>query len=92
MQTFLFTDIEGSTRLWSRAPIAMATAVQRQETLLRAAIERHAGAVFKTVGDGIYAVFPQAADGVEAAVAAQRALLAEPWQGFGRSRRSPCGS
>ena len=80
--TFLFTDIEGSTRLWSRFPAAMATAVQRQESLLRQIIGEHGGSVFKSVGDGVYAVFPQPATAVRAAVAAQRRLLAEPWDGF----------
>ena len=38
-QTFLFTDIEGSTRLWNRAPAAMADAVPAQEALLRRVVE-----------------------------------------------------
>ena len=82
METFLFTDIEGSTRLWSRAPVAMATAVHRQESLLHETIAQHRGEVFKTVGDGVYAVFTAAGDAVEAAVAAQRVLLAEEWREF----------
>ncbi len=80
--TFLFTDIEGSTRLWSRSPVAMAAAVPRQEALLRQLIGEHGGSVFKSVGDGVYAVFPKAAHAVRAAVAAQRRLLSEPWDGF----------
>ena len=49
--TFLFTDIEGCTQLWERDQVAMATAVNRHLTLLRAAIEADGGALFKTVGD-----------------------------------------
>ena len=82
MQTFLFTDIEGSTRLWNQAPVAMAAAVPRQEALLRDLIARWGGEVFKTVGDGVYAVFPRPPDAVEAAVAAQRALRAADWPGL----------
>jgi predicted ATPase/class 3 adenylate cyclase len=82
MQTFLFTDIEGSTRRWSRTPEAMADAVQRQEDLLRRTIAGGGGRVFKSVGDGIFAVFGSPVDAVRTAVAAQRALLAEGWDGF----------
>src|ERR687898_197138 len=55
--TFLFTDIEGSTALWERDPVAMASAVARHLTLLRGAIEAHTGVLFKTVGDGTQAAF-----------------------------------
>ena len=48
--TFLFTDIEGSTALWERDQVAMAAAVARHLTLLRAATERHGGGLFKVVG------------------------------------------
>jgi predicted ATPase/class 3 adenylate cyclase/predicted negative regulator of RcsB-dependent stress response len=82
MQTFLFTDIEGSTRRWSRAPVAMADAVQQQEHLLKRTIEGAGGRVFKSVGDGVYAVFASPVDAVRVAVAAQRALLAERWDGL----------
>ena len=82
MQTFLFTDIEGSTRRWSRAPEAMADAVQQQEHVLRRTIEAGGGRVFKSVGDGVFAVFGSPVDATRAAVASQRALLAERWEGF----------
>ena len=49
--TLLFTDIEGSTRLWDQQPEAMAAALQRHDVLLRSAIESARGYVFKTVGD-----------------------------------------
>jgi predicted ATPase/class 3 adenylate cyclase len=77
--TFLFTDIEGSTKLWEHHPEAMRLALARHDDLLRAAIEGGGGYVFKTVGDAFCAAFWTAQDGLAAALAAQRALLAEPW-------------
>jgi predicted ATPase/class 3 adenylate cyclase len=77
--TFLFTDIEGSTRLWERRPGAMRQAVVRHLALLDAAITAHHGVHFKTVGDAVRAAFPVASDALAAAIAAQQALLAEPW-------------
>src|SRR5215207_8418442 len=72
--TFLFTDIEGSTRRWDAQPEAMQCALQRHDALVRDAVERHGGHVFKTLGDAFYAAFARATDAVAAAVAAQRAL------------------
>jgi predicted ATPase/class 3 adenylate cyclase/DNA-binding SARP family transcriptional activator/Tfp pilus assembly protein PilF len=77
--TLLFTDIEGSTRLWERDPQAMDRAVKRHDTLLRRAIESSGGYVFKTVGDAFCAAFTTAQAGIEAAVAGQRALGCEEW-------------
>ncbi|MFN8660479.1 MAG: tetratricopeptide repeat protein [Thermomicrobiales bacterium] len=77
--TFLFTDIEGSTRLWESAPAAMSRALQRHDDLVRAAITQHGGRVFKTAGDAFCAVFPTAAEALNAAVASQAALQAERW-------------
>src|SRR5215217_5394242 len=77
--TFLFTDIEGSTALWERDRVAMATVVERHLQLLRAAIEAHGGLLFKIVGDAVQAAFPTAPAAVAAAVVAQRDLLAESW-------------
>jgi predicted ATPase/class 3 adenylate cyclase len=77
--TFLFTDIEGSTRLWDAAPDAMRAALARHEELLRSAIEEHAGYVFAVTGDGVAAAFQRSADAVTAAVKAQQSLTAEPW-------------
>jgi class 3 adenylate cyclase len=51
--TFLFTDIEGSTRLWEQQTEAMHHDLARHDALLRAAIEDHDGHVFKTVGDDL---------------------------------------
>lgn len=77
--TLLFTDIQGSTRLWDAEPERMAAALRRHDGLLRTAIESAGGYVFKTVGDAFCAAFwtPEAA--VTAALAAQRALTAEIW-------------
>ena len=77
--TLLFTDVEGSTRLWEAEPEPMAQALRRHDEMLRAAIGQAGGFVFKTVGDAFCAAFatPQAALG--AVLAAQRALAAERW-------------
>ncbi|HEX7951068.1 MAG TPA: adenylate/guanylate cyclase domain-containing protein [Candidatus Limnocylindrales bacterium] len=80
--TFLFTDIEGSTRLERAAgAIAWAGLVARHDELLRAAIEGHGGVVVKTEGDAFFAAFGEPLDAIIAAAAAQRALAAEPWPG-----------
>ena len=77
--TFLFTDIEGSARLWEQHPEQMRSALARHDALLREAIARHDGHVFKMVGDAFCAAFSTAPDGLQAALAAQQALLAESW-------------
>jgi predicted ATPase/class 3 adenylate cyclase len=77
--TFLFTDIEGSTRLWEEHPDEMRRALARHDALLTDAIGMHGGSVVKTTGDGIHAVFPVAASGVAAAIDGQLALMNEPW-------------
>ncbi|MGI9613947.1 MAG: adenylate/guanylate cyclase domain-containing protein, partial [Acidimicrobiales bacterium] len=77
--TFLFTDIERSTQQWETAAGEMASAVERHDEILHAAIERYNGHVFSTTGDGFAAVFHRAADAVEAAIDAQRTLQAERW-------------
>src|SRR6184192_4148059 len=55
--TFLFTDIEGSTRLWEEHPDAMRGALARHDAILRAGIEANGGQVFKTMGDAFCAAF-----------------------------------
>ncbi len=72
--TFLFTDIEGSTRLWEADAEAMAEAVTRHDALLRQAIEGHGGYLVKTTGDGMLAAFAVAHDALAAALDTQRAL------------------
>ena len=77
--TFLFTDIEGSTKLWEKSPRGMQVALTRHDALLWETIEGHGGFVFKTVGDAFCAVFPTAVGALEAALAAQRGLFSEAW-------------
>jgi class 3 adenylate cyclase len=77
--TFLFTDIEGSTRLWERAPEAMELALAEHDRLVRAAIDMHAGYVFATTGDGFAAAFHGVGSAVAAAIDAQRALGQASW-------------
>jgi predicted ATPase/class 3 adenylate cyclase len=84
--TFLFTDLEGSTRLWEEYPDAMQSALARHDELLRAAIEAHDGRVVKTTGDGVHAVFASVRDALSAAVEAQFALGAEVWEKTGPLR------
>jgi predicted ATPase len=81
--TFLFTDIEGSTRRWESDPEAMRIALEAHNKTLREAIELHGGQVFSYTGDGMCAVFtsPQAA--ADAAVDAQRNLQLPVRMGIG---------
>ena len=55
--TFLFTDIEGSSRLWEQEPERMRPALARHDALVRGAVHRHRGTVVKMLGDGVHAVF-----------------------------------
>jgi predicted ATPase/class 3 adenylate cyclase len=77
--TFLFTDLEGSTRLWDEHPEAMREALARHDEILRDAVEKRGGVVVKTTGDGLHAAFATAPDAVVAALDAQRALVAQEW-------------
>ncbi len=88
--TFLFTDIEGSTRLWEREPARMPLAMARHDALARSAVEERGGRVVKTTGDGVHAVFERPLDALEAALALQRAL-AEPESTAGLALRVRCG-
>ena len=74
LATFLFTDIEGSTRRWEADPEVMRAALADHDEVVRTAIEAHGGRVFKHTGDGVCAVFTSPRAAVEAAVAAQQAL------------------
>lgn len=77
--TFLFTDIEGSTRLWETYPETMRVALARHDALMHDIIVDANGHVFKTVGDAFCAAFAMASDAVSAALSAQTALDSEPW-------------
>jgi predicted ATPase/class 3 adenylate cyclase len=77
--TLLFTDVEGSTKLWETEPDYMAQALRRHDEILRAAVEEAGGFVFKTVGDAFCAAFstPQAA--LDAVLDAQQAIVTQRW-------------
>ncbi|MBP7355167.1 MAG: tetratricopeptide repeat protein [Longilinea sp.] len=75
---FLFTDIEGSTRLWEAHPDAMQAALACHDARLRAVIAAHGGEVFKTIGDAFCVTFSSPLEAVQAALEAQRELTAEP--------------
>jgi len=77
--TFLFTDIEGSTRLWETESAAMARSLDLHNETLRAAFEHHGGVLFSTMGDGMAVAFASAVAAVRAALRAQRDLIAAPW-------------
>jgi class 3 adenylate cyclase len=77
--TFLFTDLEGSTRLWEEHPEAMKAALARHDEILRDAIAAHDGHVVKSTGDGIHAVFASAHAALHSSVDAQRRLGSEAW-------------
>jgi class 3 adenylate cyclase len=72
--TFLFTDVEGSTRRWEADADGMRAALAAHDEVLRAAIEAHGGWLFKHAGDGVRAAFASPRSAVGAAVAAQRKL------------------
>jgi predicted ATPase/class 3 adenylate cyclase/Tfp pilus assembly protein PilF len=78
--TFLFTDIEGSTKLWEQYPDAMRSALARHDVLLRGAIDEHGGYVFKTVGDAFCAAFATAPQALAGALSAQIALADASWE------------
>jgi predicted ATPase/class 3 adenylate cyclase len=84
--TFLFTDLEGSTRLWEEHPEAMKASLARHDEILRGAMQVHDGCIVKTTGDGALAVFSSAADAVVAAIDAQLALGREVWGSTGPLR------
>jgi len=72
--TFLFTDIESSTKLWEEHPEAMKAALAKHDAILKKAIESNHGHIIKTTGDGVHAVFTTALDGINASINAQREL------------------
>src|SRR5947207_962479 len=74
----LFTDVEGSTRLWETNAAAMRAALARHDALIRHCIDDREGHVFKTGGDAFCAAFHTASDALAAALDAQRALHRQP--------------
>jgi predicted ATPase/class 3 adenylate cyclase/Tfp pilus assembly protein PilF len=77
--TFLFTDIEGSTRLLQHLGDEYPAVLAEHHRLLRASIQQCGGCEIDTAGDGFFVVFPRADQAVMATLAAQQALLAHPW-------------
>ena len=79
--TFLFTDIEGSSRLWETDPERMRPALARHDALVRGAVARHHGTVVKMLGDGVHAAFDDPRDAIEAILELQLAMSATPNDG-----------
>jgi predicted ATPase/class 3 adenylate cyclase len=79
--TFLFTDIEGSTRLWEEQPDAMRMALARHDEIASSVLQQFAGMLVKSRGEGdsLFAVFALATNAVAAAYALQSRLQREPW-------------
>ena len=77
--TFLFSDIEGSTRLVQALGAGYPAVLERHQALLRAAFDEAGGVEVATEGDSFFVVFRSALAAVGAAAAAHRALAAEPW-------------
>jgi class 3 adenylate cyclase len=79
--TFLFTDVEGSTRAWAHYPEAVRTALARHDALIEQLVEQHRGQVVRPRGEGDsrFAVFGRASDAVAGACAIQRAFVREAW-------------
>ena len=88
--TFLFTDIEGSTRLWEEEPLRMREALARHDTLARAAVEDNGGRVVKMTGDGVHAAFEDPLGALESALALQAAMQ-DPANTAGLPLRVRCG-
>ncbi|WP_308124109.1 adenylate/guanylate cyclase domain-containing protein [Mycolicibacterium xanthum] len=72
--TFLFTDVEGSTRRWEADAEEMRAALAAHDEVLRQAVEAHGGWVFKHTGDGMCAAFTSPQGAVDAAITAQHSL------------------
>ncbi len=77
--TFLFTDIEGSTKLWDQHPEAMREALERHDRLMHQSITANDGVVFKTMGDAFCVAFHTAPQALRAALTAQQRLQSETW-------------
>ncbi len=81
--TFLFTDIQGSTKLWEAYPDTMKLALDHHDALMNQIMEAHNGYLVKSMGDGIFAAFASASDCAAAAVAIHRGLAEKNWDGVG---------
>ena len=90
LTTILFTDIEGSTRLWEQEGERMAGALAEHDARARSAVEDNHGAIVKTTGDGLFAAFHDPLDAINATVAFQQSL-ADPAVTHGIPIRVRCG-
>lgn len=79
--TFLFTDIEGSTKLAHEFHELLPDALQRHQKILHEAVSANSGYVFRIVGDAFFCSFEKSIDSVKAAVEAQTLLSKEQWNG-----------
>ena len=84
--TFLFADVEGSTRIAEEHGPAAGAALARYHELVAEAASTHGGRIFERIGDGAYASFPDARSAVDAAAELQRAIGDEDWGPIGRMR------
>jgi predicted ATPase/class 3 adenylate cyclase len=80
--TFLFSDIEGSSKKWEQHPDAMRVALAMHDRMLRETFEARGGFVFKTVGDAFCVAFNTAQEALIAALESQRALHGTVWNGL----------
>ncbi len=83
--TFLFTDIEGSTRLAQEFPDTLQAALEKHHSILRKAVESNNGFVFEIIGDAFCCAFANALDAVSAAVDIQQNLAKEKWLTAGQA-------
>ena len=88
--TFLFTDIEGSSRLWEREPARMQAALARHDALARAAVVGQGGSIVKMTGDGMCAVFQDPRGAIDATLVFLRGL-AEPMASDDLALQARCG-
>src|SRR6478735_8255990 len=77
--TFLFTDVEGSTRLLKQLRDAYGQVLADHRRILRAAFAEHGGQEIDTQGDAFFVAFRRARDAALAASAGQRGLAAHAW-------------
>jgi len=77
----MFSDIEGSTRLWESDPSGMRRSLTRHDEIFRDHVANAGGHVFKHTGDGFAAAFESGSAGLAAAATASAALASEPWDG-----------
>jgi predicted ATPase/class 3 adenylate cyclase len=84
--TFMFTDIEGSTRLWEEHDRAMEAVLSLHDEILHGTVKEYGGLIFKHTGDGLAAAFPEVDGAARAALHAQRLLASADWGPIGELR------